>query len=90
MKPRKWKIFRFIRQKFGKSNVEENVKKMDETVMQNIGSLYLRLGAVVFAIIAVVYFSYSAYLRTFLEFDVCSVIFTILQTHFVFCSSTVS
>uniref|UniRef100_A0AC35FZ15 Uncharacterized protein n=1 Tax=Panagrolaimus sp. PS1159 TaxID=55785 RepID=A0AC35FZ15_9BILA len=55
--------------------------------LPNVGSVFLRVGTVVFAILTCIYFTFSTYMDVFVELDICAVIFTIIQTHFLFYSS---
>uniref|UniRef100_A0A914Z888 Uncharacterized protein n=1 Tax=Panagrolaimus superbus TaxID=310955 RepID=A0A914Z888_9BILA len=53
-----------------------------------VGSFYLRFGAFIFAIVACVYYIFSAHWGIFTAVDICAIIFTIFQTHLLFFSST--
>uniref|UniRef100_A0AC34FZ66 Uncharacterized protein n=1 Tax=Panagrolaimus sp. ES5 TaxID=591445 RepID=A0AC34FZ66_9BILA len=83
-------VIRFLRQKLFRQKVEENDKIFDNsTLMPNVGCLYLRLGAVLFAMVAAVFYTYTATLKTgYFQANVLKTIFIIIQTHFVYCSST--
>ncbi|VDM55639.1 unnamed protein product [Angiostrongylus costaricensis] len=61
------------------------------------GSLFLRLGCVVFGVIGVVYYSFLVFLCTSdancsslsLSLDACAIVFIFTQMHFIFCNSKV-
>ncbi|KAK6020365.1 hypothetical protein OSTOST_13981, partial [Ostertagia ostertagi] len=62
------------------------------------GSLFLRLGCVVFGVTGVVYYAFLVFLcssdvncsRWSTALDVCAIVFIFTQMHFIFCNSKVS
>uniref|UniRef100_A0A914R5Y4 Uncharacterized protein n=1 Tax=Panagrolaimus davidi TaxID=227884 RepID=A0A914R5Y4_9BILA len=90
LKPRRWEEARNIFHKFFPNRWKKSFECNEtERVMPDIGCLYLRFGAVIFAIITAVFFAYSASLHTlYYQVDILQTIFTIIQTHFIYCSST--
>uniref|UniRef100_A0A914Q2Z8 Uncharacterized protein n=1 Tax=Panagrolaimus davidi TaxID=227884 RepID=A0A914Q2Z8_9BILA len=84
-------FFQFLSRKllFQRGHEEEDIILLDNpTLMPNVGCLYLRLGAVLFAIVTVVFYAFATSLKSgYFQSNILLTIFFIIQTHFVYCSA---